>query len=206
MFTTANNVLLVNKCCSTEHLSCGSLTSGHFRRVASGPHISTSKCKTAILQHLLMTKHLSKFISQWPGCNESNSDCCSMITFACNCIVHSIQSFVLVQTFLWNILVMRVMRQIFQHLTQVTHQQLHRPVKKSLSVLFSPTLKLLWLRFLSLTLRGLLFRYHCFGWKYYLYQSILSWNTEAPGSCKMLVPVYQNMWHHIQQDCRPTLI
>jgi len=47
MFNTANNLLLVNKCCSTEHLSCGCLTSGHFRR--SGPHTPTSKYKTAIL-------------------------------------------------------------------------------------------------------------------------------------------------------------
>jgi len=60
MFITANKLLLVKKCCSTEHLSCGSQTSGHFRRVASGPHTSTSKCKTAILQHLLMAKTFIK--------------------------------------------------------------------------------------------------------------------------------------------------
>jgi len=63
MFNTANNLLLVNKCCSTEHLSCGFLTSGHFRRIASGPRTPTIKYTTAILQHLLMAKTVIKVLS-----------------------------------------------------------------------------------------------------------------------------------------------
>ena len=60
MFNRENNLLLVNKCLSTEHLSCGSLTSGHFRRAASDPHTPTSKYKTAILQHDLMANTVIK--------------------------------------------------------------------------------------------------------------------------------------------------
>lgn len=64
------------------------------------PLHTITKYKTANHNTTWWLIQLSKFISQWPGCNGSSSDHYSMISIACNYAVHSIRSVFRVNIFM----------------------------------------------------------------------------------------------------------